>query len=103
MTRILANQRWRCDYCGAVTLQPALLNAPSPFNADDILAACPNCKQCDVGFTLLCDEPGCNRDGGGCGWPTGDDADAWGGYRNTCYQHSDYDQMHRNLIPQDAP
>ena len=86
MGRILANRRWRCVACGTVTFEPALLTAPSPFDADDTLTGCPKCKQCDEGFDLLCDEPGCANHAG-CGWPTGNDQDAWGGYRNTCGRH----------------
>lgn len=50
------------------------------------VTACPNCKQCDQGFELLCDEPGCNVVAR-CEGPTGDHEDEWGGYRNTCRKH----------------
>lgn len=86
MGRIREKQRWRCTNCGTTTLGPELLTAPSPFDADDVLSGCPKCKQCSDGFDLLCDEPGCNSVAG-CGWPTGDDSDSWGGYRNTCGKH----------------
>jgi hypothetical protein len=86
MGRIREKNRWRCGACCAVNLEPDLPTAPSPFNPTDTLTACPNCKQCDEGFELLCDEPGCNEFAG-CGWPTGDDSDEWGGYRNTCGKH----------------
>ena len=86
MTRILKNQRWRCSACNAVTLEPELLIAPSPFDTTDILSACPKCKQCDEGFDLLCDEAGCDAVVAG-GWATGNDADEFGGYKNTCSTH----------------
>ena len=86
MGRIREKNRWRCGACCAVNLEPDLPTAPSPFDPTDTLTACPNCKQCNEGFELLCDEPGCNVVAG-CGWPTGDDQDEWGGYRNTCSLH----------------
>ena len=87
MSRIRENRLWRCRACRDVTLEPALLTAPSPFCDTYELTACPECKCCDEGFAPICDEPGCNAESG-CGWPTGNEADAWGGYRNTCYKHS---------------
>jgi hypothetical protein len=86
MGRIREKRRWKCNACGTVTLEHELLTAPSPFDAADELTACPKCKQCDEGFDLLCDEPGCSNHAG-CGWPTGDNDDEWGGYRNTCGKH----------------
>lgn len=86
MGRIREDRRWKCNLCSSVTLEPALLTAPSPFGDTFELTGCPGCKQCDEGFSLLCDEPECKRDATG-GWPTGNDADAWGGYRQTCFEH----------------
>lgn len=86
MGRIKENNWWKCRACGIASLEPELLKAPSPFNSDDELVACPRCLQCSEGFDLLCDEPGCNKHAG-CGWPTGDDNDEWGGYRDTCAKH----------------
>lgn len=86
MGRIKEKRRWKCNACGTVTLEPELLTAPSPFDDTDLLTACPNCKQCDEGFELLCDESGCDAVAG-CGWPTRNNADEWGGYRNTCGKH----------------
>lgn len=95
MGRITANKRWRCRACCEVTLEPGLLTAPSPFEPSDTLTACPRCKQCDEGFELLCDEPGCNVVAG-CGWPTNNDADQWGGYRNTCGPHMRANALHQS-------
>lgn len=86
MARSKERQRWKCNVCNTVTVETDLLTAPSPFDGAYKLVACPRCKQCDEGFDLLCDEPGCHRHAG-CGWPTGDDRDQWGGYRNTCIVH----------------
>lgn len=86
MGRIREDRRWKCKNCGVVTVEPALLTAPSPFCDTFELTGCPECKDCQEGFGLLCDEPQCNQEASG-GWPTGNDADAWGGYRQTCYAH----------------
>lgn len=83
MTR---ERRWRCKECSVANPESKMLTAPSPFDASATLTACPSCKTCDEGFELLCDEPGCDREAG-CGWPTGDANDEWGGYRNTCFNH----------------
>ena len=81
-------QRWRCKFCDAVTLEKDLLTAPSPFCDTYELKGCPRCKDCQEGFVAVCDEPGCIREATS-GWPTGDDSDAWGGYRRTCQTHRD--------------
>lgn len=86
MGRITGKQKWKCKACGAVSLEGELLTAPSPFDTNDTLSGCPECKQCSEGFDLLCDDPGCSAIAG-CGWPTGDNLDEWGGYRNTCGKH----------------
>ena len=86
MSQVAEFRVWECKLCNARTPEPALLRAQSPFDPDDTLTGCPECKQCDDGFALLCDEPGCTSEAG-CGWPTGDESDVWGGYRNTCYKH----------------
>jgi len=86
MGRIRDKSRWRCGNCCAVNFEPDMLTAPSPFDPTETLTACPSCKQCDEGFEKLCDEPGCNEVVGG-GYPTGDNADEWGGYRHTCGKH----------------
>ena len=86
MSRIEENNRWRCMNCRKELKGSEFLTAPSPFDPTDLLTACPHCKQCDEHFELICDEPGCTQQAS-CGWPTGDDSDEWGGYRNTCGKH----------------
>lgn len=86
MERHIDNRRWKCRTCAKITLEPLLLTAPSPFDDSVELIACPKCKQCDDGFDLVCDEPGCDAVVVS-GWPTGVEADKWGGYRNTCATH----------------
>lgn len=59
MSRLAENNRWRCKSCDAVTLEPDLLTAPSPFDPTETLYGCPQCKQCGPGYDQLCDEIGC--------------------------------------------
>ena len=77
------DKRWKCKSCGMITLEPALLRAPSPFDETDILTACPHCKWVND-FDEMCDEPGCTEEAS-CGFPVEDEA--FGGYRRTCHQH----------------
>ena len=56
------------------------LIAPSPFDEDDMLYACPKCKTVETSIWAACDEPDCWR-AATCGTPTPD------GYRNTCGDH----------------
>jgi hypothetical protein len=86
MTRKLENQKISCDTCGAEFLQPELLQAVNPFDAEDSVFGCPKCNHCNEGFTVLCDESGCKKDAS-CGFPTGDNDDEFGGYRRTCGDH----------------
>lgn len=79
MSRPVVKQ-WRCKECREVIPASKLLQAPSPFDDDDLLVGCPHCKQCNDGFALVCDEPGCQSDAT-CGFPTK------AGYRNTCSKH----------------
>lgn len=71
-------KRW-CPTCGRCVKAWALLSAPSPFNPEDTLYACPGCKT--VGeFVVLCDAPTCTKRAT-CGTQTLDV------YRRTCHQH----------------
>ncbi len=91
-----APKRWICNSCRSLLMEDWLLTAPSPFDAEMTLTACPRCKQCDEGFMEVCDEPTCMREAG-CGWPTGDNNDQWGGYRRTCYEHSEWKRKTPNV------
>ena len=84
----LAKQRWRCSNCDRIAANHQWLKAPHPFLPGHKTEGCPQCRTVigDIA-TLLCDEPGCTRDGDS-GWPTGDLGDEWGGYRQTCGVHS---------------
>lgn len=82
------SRRWQCSECSNTFLWKEILLAPNPFAPnDDAVQGCPMCKACNPRLDLLCDEPGCNKSGG-CGWPTGDKGDQWGGYRFTCFEHT---------------
>lgn len=72
--------RWVCQSCGWVGDDHELLRATSPFDADDVICACPECKTVEDVLNA-CDEPGCNRDAG-CGFPSPT------GYRRTCMEHA---------------
>ena len=75
------NKRWKCNNCGVITFETKLLRISSPFDIDDILVACPQCKFIND-FYEICDEPGCVEEAC-CGFPD----DILGGYRRTCYKH----------------
>lgn len=60
-------KEWRCTECGQSHEETALLTAPNPFDASDIISACPNCK--NVGsFRLVCQVWGCEEEAT-CGRP----------------------------------
>jgi hypothetical protein len=65
--------------CGWHGTSDEVLKAQDPFDPDETLWACPECKDL-FGLSLACDEPDC-WDGATCGTPTKD------GYRNTCGKH----------------
>jgi hypothetical protein len=71
---------WFCNRCEWSGQEKDLLTAPSPFDASDIMSACPDCKDYES-IVNRCDEPGCRREAG-CGFQVD------GGYRRTCYEHS---------------
>ena len=71
---------FRCDGCQSIYAESDLLTAANPFDPEQMIASCPDCK--NVGeFTNVCDEPGCEREAG-CGWPADN-----GRYRWTCGAH----------------
>ena len=80
-------KRWRCQDCNTISLQPALLTAPNPFDPADTVTGCPHCRSV-AQFDEICDEPGCEREAH-CGFPAGPE---FGGYRRTCSEHSEWGQ-----------
>ena len=70
-----------CNECGWRGHSADVLTATSPFDAEDVLRACPKCLSIDR-FDRLCDEPGCTRTVS-CGTPTSDAHR----YRSTCGEH----------------
>ena len=73
---------WRCESCGAAIHDSLFERAPSPFNPEDELIGCPECKGVN-GFTILCDEGDCQAEAS-CGWPSRQ------GFRHTCFEHSEF-------------
>jgi hypothetical protein len=80
--------RLECKLCGKRLDISELLSAPSPFDPDDLLQACPQCKQVSDGFDHLCDVSGCN-DFVGCGLPLPEKYQKLLGkdYLHTCHKH----------------
>jgi hypothetical protein len=58
----------KCRLCDKLFLDSEFLSAPSPFDPEDTLYACPQCKQVTEGFDHLCDVEGCKKLAG-CGFP----------------------------------
>jgi hypothetical protein len=80
----MMEQKVRCRDCATIFNATEFLFAPSPFDPEVELAACPHCRQCDEGFDRLCDEDGCVELA--CmGWPS------WGTYRRSCSKHWSHD------------
>lgn len=71
--------KWLCEECGWVGQNADLLKASNPFEHDDILVGCPQCRSANC-IVRACDHLGCAR-AASCGTPT----DA--GYRHTCGEH----------------
>ena len=69
----------KCQECAYICNTSDILRAPNPFDKDDNVSGCPECKSVDS-FVRVCDEPGCNREVA-CGTPTP------AGYRQTCGRH----------------
>jgi hypothetical protein len=85
-----STRRWRCENCNRISAEGSWLRAPHPFTGVTDIFGCPVCRTAFADTTtMICDEPGCERDGDS-GWPTGDTSDQWGGYRVTCGLHSQY-------------
>lgn len=68
-----------CDECGWRGHQADILTAANPFDSEDVVVGCPQCK-CVNTIKTCCDEPGC-WEPDDCGTPTAE------GYRRTCGEH----------------
>jgi len=75
----MSRDKYVCASCNAKLLRAQLLEAPNPFDPDDTITGCPECKAVSDTW-LACDEPGCWV-GASCGRPSST------GYRNVCGQH----------------
>lgn len=53
--------RIRCESCGHIFDTKELLVAKNPFSQDEEINGCPNCKECEPEFNLLCEAPGCSQ------------------------------------------
>ena len=71
--------KWKCRRCSWRSEKPSFLYAPNPFDPDDEIAGCPQCKMVDC-FECVCDVPDC-WELQSCGFPTPT------GYRQTCGKH----------------
>jgi len=78
----------RCTNCNWVGPGESLLFAVNPFNVEETIHGCPECKQCTEGFDALCYIEGC-KELGGCGFPTNAH-----GYLFTCHKH--YEEYKRS-------
>ena len=75
MKKVVCNES-RCKWHGEAN---EMLSATNPFEAGEMIYACPKCKE--VGsIVTACDEPDCWSEAA-CGTPTDN------GYRQTCYKH----------------
>jgi hypothetical protein len=70
--------KWKCLECGAIFTE--YLSAPNPFDAEDIICACPECKTVEK-IVGACDVDGCKNESS-CGWSSSN------GYRRTCHKHT---------------
>ena len=78
-------KRWFCDSCRRDFADELLLRARSPFDSNEILAACPECKSVDT-LMASCHVPGCGAPAGiGESWPGGE-------YRWSCHLHCLHDR-----------
>jgi len=71
--------KYVCASCDAKLLRSQLLEAPNPFDAEDTITGCPECKAVSDTW-LACDEPECWRQAD-CGTPS------LTGYRRVCGEH----------------
>jgi len=75
----MIDERWKCIHCDWIGGIDQMLVAEHPFDPDDEVRGCPDCKEVNP-FARLCDEPGCTQRAT-CGTPTPE------GYRLACHEH----------------
>ncbi|KKL74445.1 hypothetical protein LCGC14_2064870, partial [marine sediment metagenome] len=80
----------KCRECDWEGKSDEELSAPSPFERDETIYACPQCKDINSTFRA-CDEPECWRETS-CGTPVK------GGYRRTCGKHKPSKTMLLNIL-----
>jgi hypothetical protein len=76
----LSPNRLFCESCNWRGTVDDILAAPHPFDPEDTVSGCPQCREIG-GLCQVCDEEGC-WDMASCGTPLKD-----GGYRRTCHRH----------------
>jgi len=80
VTDMMRNFKVTCDDCGWRGHEDQVLQAPSPFQATDIVYGCPACLSVNS-MAMACAHPEC-WEGVTCGSPLPD-----GGYTQTCGLH----------------
>lgn len=76
----MSTSRWKCKECEHICTHEQILYADNPFNSDEVICGCPQCKSVEA-MERVCDVEGCERLVS-CGWP-GED----GEYHHTCGEH----------------
>jgi hypothetical protein len=79
--------QWLCLNCRFIGVESDFEKANVPKYAA-VWTVCPRCETPES-VAIVCDEPGCKRESS-CGFPTSS-----GGYRHTCFDHSDMAQSKR--------
>ncbi len=72
--------KWMCEQCNWKGYEHQLLLGCNPFNPDEEITGCPECKIIEQ-FMQTCDEPNCWLEAG-CGTPFG-----LSGYKRHCHKH----------------
>ena len=86
-----APKKWLCNECGGIAFE--ILSAPSPFDQNDTIHACPTCRTVE-NLTAACQYPDCSKPAGG-GYTGGL------GYRYAwlCWDHSPMNLAARPTTP----
>jgi len=76
----MASDRAVCRECGWMGRNAQMLTAPNPFNAEDEVNGCPNCKSVSC-LLVACQVDGCRKEAS-VGFPKDGD------YVNACGDHA---------------